>query len=610
MNAAAPAAAPAIVALTARGFETARAIAGALPGAKTHGLARRIAGADVEFDNAGDHLRALFEAGAPVVGVCAAGILVRALAPVLGDKTREPPVIAVSEDGAHVVPLLGGHHGANDMARHIAQAIGGAAAVTTAGDGRLGFALDDAPAGWRIADPGKAKAVTAALLAGEAVRLDNECPGVDAAWLVDQVTFDAAGEQSILITPRLPTRAGGVTLHPGVLALGVGCERGTEPGELIELVRTTLAENNLAAEAIACVVSLDLKSDEPAVQALASELGVPARFFDAAALEAQTPHLATPSDVVFAEVGCHGVSEGAALAAAGPGHDLIVAKQKSARATCALALAGAIIDPAAVGRARGRLAIVGIGPGGAAMRTPEADAAVAGASDIIGYSLYIDLLGAAVAGKKRHDFDLGEEEARVRAALDLAAQGRDVALVCSGDAGIYAMASPAFELIERERAAKPEWARLDITVVPGVSALQTAAARAGAPLGHDFCAISLSDLLTPWTVIENRVRAAAAGDFVVAFYNPVSKRRTTQLAKARDILLEHRPHATPVMLARKLGRTGESLTVITLGELDPANVDMLTVVLVGSSASRRIDHGGGTWVYTPRGYAAKLGDQS
>ena len=243
------------------------------------------------------------------------------------------------------------------------------------------------------------------------------------------------------------------------------------------------------------------------------------------------------------------------------------------------------------------------------MRTPEADAAIARAGDLIGYSLYIDLLGPAASAKKRHDFELGEEEARVRAALELAAEGREVALICSGDAGIYAMASPAFELIERERAAKPEWARLEITVVPGVSALQTAAARAGAPLGHDFCAISLSDLLTPWEVIEKRVRAAAAGDFVIAFYNPVSKRRTTQLAAARDILLQVRPAETPVMLARKLGRTGESLSVITLGALDPANVDMLTVVLVGSSASRRIEHGGGAWVYTPRGYAVKSGDK-
>ena len=602
-------ASPAVVALTAQGFDTARAIAAALPGAKTHGLNKRVQGADVAFDNTGDHLRELFSAGTPIIGICAAGILVRTLAPALGDKTSEPPVIAVSEDGKHIVPLLGGHYGANDIARHIAEAIGGTAVVTTAGDERLGFALDAPPPGWKIADARRAKDVTAGLLAGVAVRLQNDCPGVDTSWLTDTANVDDSGAHLVRLTHVSPAEDG-VTLHPAVLALGVGCERGTDPAELIELVRATLAANNLAAAAIACVVSLDLKSDEPAVHALAADLGVAARFFDAATLEAQTPHLANPSDVVFAEVGCHGVSEGAALAAGGPAHNLIVAKQKSARATCALVLSEDIIDPTRVGQARGRLSIVGIGPGGATMRTPEADAAVAAASDVIGYSLYIDLLGPAVQGKRRHDFDLGEEEARVSAALDLAGEGRNVALVCSGDAGIYAMASPAFELIERMRDTKPEWARLEVIVVPGVSALQTAAARAGAPLGHDFCAISLSDLLTPWAVIQNRLRAAAAGDFVVAFYNPVSKRRTTQLAEARDILLEHRPATTPVMLARKLGRAGESLTVITLAELDPADVDMLTVVLVGSSTSRRIDHGAGSWVYTPRGYAAKLENKS
>ncbi len=599
-------AAPAVIALTARGLETAWRVAAALPGARVHGLAGRTQGADLEFSETGDHLRELFTAGTPIVGVCAAGILIRLLAPELHDKTVEPPVIAVTEDAAHVVPLLGGHGGGNDMARHIAGALGGDAVVTTAGDNRLGFALDEPPAGWRIADRRAAKDVTAALLAAEAVALENDCPGVDAAWLTDGQTFGDGGKTSVRITDRSSPSAPGVVLHPAVLAVGVGCERGASATEVVDLVRGTLREAGLAPESVSCIVSLDLKADEAAVHSAATDLGVPVRFFDAAALEAETPRLANPSDIVFAEVGCHGVSEAAALAAAGPDSELIVEKQKSERATCAVARASGIIDSATVGRARGRLTLVGIGPGDAAMRTPEADAAVAAASDLIGYSLYLDLLGPAAAGKPRHDFALGEEEARVRAALDLAAEGRNVALICSGDAGIYAMASPTYELIDRELETRPDWARLEVIVVPGVSALQTAAARAGAPLGHDFCAISLSDLLTPWEVIRDRVEAAAAGDFVIAFYNPVSKRRTTQLAEARDILLRHRPAETPVMLARNLGRPSEGLRHTTLGALDPANVDMLTVVLVGSSMTQRIELGGGARVYTPRGYAKKM----
>jgi cobalt-precorrin 5A hydrolase/precorrin-3B C17-methyltransferase len=258
------------------------------------------------------------------------------------------------------------------------------------------------------------------------------------------------------------------------------------------------------------------------------------------------------------------------------------------------------LDAASIGRPRGRLAVIGIGPGDAAWRTPEASAALAAASDVVGYSLYLDLLGAALDGKTRHETGLGAETERARQALDLAATGRSVALVSSGDAGIYGLASLVFERIDRED--RPEWHRIALTVVPGLSALQAAASRVGAPLGHDFCAISLSDLLTPWPTIERRLRAAAAGDFVVALYNPRSQRRDFQLAAAREILLAARPPETPVALARNLGRPSESIKATTLAALDPTAVDMLTLVLVGNSATR-IVAGRTRWIYTPRGYA-------
>jgi cobalt-precorrin 5A hydrolase/precorrin-3B C17-methyltransferase len=335
---------------------------------------------------------------------------------------------------------------------------------------------------------------------------------------------------------------------------------------------------------------------------VAARLGVPARFFTAAALLEETPRLANPSAAVFAETGCYGVAEGAAFAAVGRAGALVVAKRKSAHATCAVARAPAPIDAQSLGRARGSLMVVGIGPGDAEMRTAEADAALAAASDVVGYGLYLDLLGEALAGKARHESALGAEEARVRRALDLAAGGRRVALVSSGDAGIYGLAALVFELLDRE--ARADWRRIAIAVVPGVSAVQAAAARLGAPLGHDFCAISLSDLLTPWPVIERRLRAAAEGDFVVALYNPRSERRQSQLGAARDILLACRAPATPVALARNLARAGESIRLTTLGALDPDAADMLTLVLVGSSATRLLE-GTPPRLYTPRGYAAR-----
>ncbi|HYG89688.1 MAG TPA: precorrin-3B C(17)-methyltransferase [Azospirillum sp.] len=593
------------VVLSPHGLATARSAATVLPGARVHGLASRVEGADVTFTDTMEHLRSLFAAGTPIVGVCAAGILVRALAPVLADKHAEPPVLALSEDGEAVVPLLGGHHGANELARSIAEAFGVVAAVTTSGDRAFGVALDEPPEGWNLANPQDAKPFMAALLSGAPCRLEGNAP-----WLSETALPFAAEAQHVLCVTERVERGDARTLvyHPPVLAVGVGCERGADPAEVVALVRATLAEAGLAEGAVALVTSLDLKADEPAVHAVAHELGVPARFFDAARLEQEAPRLATPSETVFREVGCHGVAEGSALAAAGPDGALIVPKRRSARATCAVALARSPIDPQSVGRARGRVSIIGIGPGTPDWRTPEAERWLAEATDLVGYHLYLDLLGASTHGKRRHGYELGAETERCRIALNLAAEGRNVALVSSGDAGIYAMATLVFELIDREDV--DAWKRVEVAVTPGISALQAAAARAGAPLGHDFCTISLSDLLTPWEVIENRIRAAAAGDFVVAIYNPVSQRRTTQLGELRRVFLEHRPAATPVVLARNLGRAGETIRLTTLGELDASQVDMLTLVLIGSSETRIVprgdaNSGGGAWVYTPRGYAAK-----
>ncbi|HXH01810.1 MAG TPA: precorrin-3B C(17)-methyltransferase [Candidatus Competibacteraceae bacterium] len=247
-----------------------------------------------------------------------------------------------------------------------------------------------------------------------------------------------------------------------------------------------------------------------------------------------------------------------------------------------------------------QLYIVGTGPGDPGLLSPAARAAIAASTELVAYPLYIDLLGGLAAGKTRHDRPLGEEIERARLALELAAAGRVTALLSSGDAGIYAMATLVFELLDREP--KPDWQEVAIQVIPGISAIQATAARVGAPIAHDFCTISLSDLLTPWETIETRIRAAGLGDFVVAFYNPVSQKRHWQLARARDILLAHRPADTPVVIARNVSRVTERIGLTTLGALDPAEVDMLTLVLVGNRETRRV----GDWVYTPRGYGRKL----
>jgi len=599
---------PVFVVLNGVGLATVRRLAAKMPRAEVHGLIGRVGEVDAVFTGTVEHLRSLFRAGRPIVALCASGIIIRALAPLLENKGAEPPVLAIAADGSAVIPLLGGHRGANALAARLADALGIAPAITTAGEVTGGVALDDPPAGWRVVNPEAARAAMAALVDGTPVALDSDVDEALLAWMT-QGNPDAfviaepelADLPTIQISDRTDTAGDPNTLilRPPTLALGVGCARDCPPEELETLARETLAYHGLSADSVACVVSIDVKADEAAVLALGKTLGVPVRFMDAATLEAEAPRLANPSDTVFREVGCHGVSEGAALAIAGPDGVLVAPKRKSPQATCAVARHPAGIQPGRVGQPRGRLHIVGIGPGAGAWRTPEASAAVAEATDLVGYRLYLDLLGEAQRGKTRHMSDLGAETDRVVAALDLAAKGRRVALVCSGDAGIYALATLAFEQLEHGN--RPDWRRIEIAVCPGVSAMQAAAARAGAPLGHDFCAISLSDLLTPRETIEKRVTAAAEGDFVIAFYNPVSKRRRDFLPMARDILLRHRPAETPVVLARNLGREGEAMTIITLAELDVDQVDMLTMVLIGSSETRRV----GSWVYTPRGYAQK-----
>jgi len=261
------------------------------------------------------------------------------------------------------------------------------------------------------------------------------------------------------------------------------------------------------------------------------------------------------------------------------------------------------VNAAAVGRSSGKLFVVGTGPGQAAWRTGESVKALKAADTVVGYGLYLDLAADLIAGKERLESPLGAEEDRVRLALEAAATGKTVALVCSGDPGIYALATLVFEVLEKseDRAMRG----VDIAVCPGISAFQAASARLGAPMGHDFCLISLSDLLTPREAILKRLDAAASADFVTAFYNPQSLRRRSLLGEAKSRIAAHRPPDTPVAIARSLGRPEEKIEITTIGEFDTESVDMLSLVVIGNSETRRFDVAGRSFVYTPRGYAQK-----
>jgi len=594
----------AIVVYSEGGLEVAEKIRAALPNAEIHGFDKRVSKADQFFAESTAHLRSLFTNGQAIVGVCAAGILVRSLAPCIADKWKEPPVVAVAQDGSVVVPLLGGHHGGNKLARTLSAVLEGTAGVTTAGDVRFDIALDEPPEGWVIENPEAAKDIVGRLLSDQPVALDVQVG--DASWLTEcGADFKADAPSKILVTDKAG-QASDTTLvaHPPVLVMGLGCNRGTATDEVIELIETTLADNGLALGSVACFASIDAKMDEVAFNAVAKHFNKPIRFFTAEDLSAYTDKLTEKSEHAFAAVGCYGVAEGSAFAASMDG-ELVVSKTKSVNATCAIARAANNVDPRAVGQKRGTLTVVGLGPGSDAWRSPDATAALRRADAVVGYKRYLNLVSDIIAGKETHMSGMTREEVRVTIALDEAAKGKDVCLVCSGDPGIYALASLTMEMMHKGDH-RPDWKRIDVRVVPGITAAQGAAALAGAPMGHDFCLISLSDLLTDWETIETRLKAAAIGDFIVALYNPVSRKRRSQIERARDILLTGRPASTPVTIARNVGRDDQSLNVITLGELTPDHADMLSMVIIGNQTTTAFQTAERTWVYSPRGYAKKL----
>ncbi len=465
-----------IIVLGQKSIAIARQVQTVIPNTTIYGLASRTQTADHTYDKFSETVSELFSQGHPIIGICAAGILIRSLAPLLSDKRAEPPVIAIAEDGSAVVPLLGGLNGANDLARAIAKSLQVQPAITTTGDLRFQTSLLAPPPNYRLLNSDEeAKTFLADLLAGAKVNLIGE-----ATWLSDS---------------NLPF-----------------ADDATHQIEVI--------------------------SEEVKLEAIASKLS--SRY-----LIYQTESSPNSSTI-------------------------------------------------------GKVSIIGTGPGAAKWMSPEVKAILEAATDFVGYKTYVNLVKEFTKGKTIHASDNRVELDRARHALELATEGKSVVIVSSGDAGIYGMASAVFEVVDQDR---PKWNQIDIHVAPGISAAQAAAAAIGAPIGHDFCTISLSDILKPWEVIEQRLSAAAQADFVIAIYNPISTQRKWQLPAAKETLLKWRSPNTPIVLGHKMGRKGENVKVITLANLEPELADMQTVIIVGSSKTKILELGDRIRVYTPRTYS-------
>ncbi|MGO3030688.1 precorrin-3B C(17)-methyltransferase [Pseudomonas helleri] len=550
--------APAIVILGNGSLATARRIQQLYPQAVIHGLVDRVDGADRTYSDFGANLRQLYQQDTPIIALCAAGIVIRTLAPLLLEKGAEPPVLAVAEDASAVVPLLGGLGGVNDLVRTLAAGLGVAPAITTSGELRFGTCLLNPPSGYALGDLELGKRFVSDLLAGEPVRIEGEAP-----WLAQaQLPEDQQARLAIHVghAEREPS-ANELLIYPRSVLLKVTQEVSAQ------VLRDALHEAKLAWQSLACVVADDRMMASAGLREAARELAVPLRF-----VSADEPVVAA----VWREL-ANGVSVG---------------------------VADAPLDLQHIGRARGRLAVIGLGPGAAELMVPAVKAELARANDVLGYETYVRMAGPFRADQVLHCTDNREEMQRARHAFELAAQGRSVVVVSSGDPGVFAMAAAVLEALHES--ADPQWHNVDLEILPGVSASLATAAQAGAPLGHDFCVMSLSDNLKPWSIIEKRLDLASQADLALAFYNPISRSRPWQLGVALEIVARHRTPQTPVVLGRDIGRPGQTLRVTTLGELTPEQVDMRTMVIVGSSTTCTFPRADGReWVYTPRWYGDK-----
>lgn len=565
----------------------------------------------------------------------ATGAVVRLIAPLLQDKATDPAVVVIDEAGQFAISLCGGHQRGGDRLTQTVSHLLNVTPILSGSANRLAIPGVDVlgqPFGWGRGS-GDWTAVAGAIARGESVQVIQEA-GTD-LWqrhLLAAHPFQfgwpevpsrspeplATPQARVWISPIRRRFAPAANLpkvqwHPRVLWIGLGCERGTSRTLMEQAITQLLQARHLAVEAVAGIATLELKADEVGLVELCRERQWPLRCFSAEALrQVSVPQ---PSAVVEQAVGTPSVAEAAAILAAQQpltplplppleppefdrGDEVLCTSKKVFRDSAqagAVTLAIAQSEQEYTGRG-GYLALVGIGPGSLAQITPAAKAAIVQADAVVGYDLYVELIRSLLRpGQIVESLPITQEQQRAERAIALANWGLNVAVISSGDCGIYAMAGLVLETLQ---AKGWDGCHPRVETVPGISALQAAAARVGAPLMHDFCTISLSDLLTPWPIIEKRLQAAASADFVTILYNPKSQNRTEQIAIAQHLFAQYRSPTTPVAIVRAAYRPQESITLTTIADMLNHPIDMLTTVIVGN---------GSTWLYagkmiTPRGY--------
>tara|TARA_B100000214_G_scaffold162382_1_gene116431 strand:+ start:1 stop:1674 length:1674 start_codon:yes stop_codon:yes gene_type:complete len=532
------------------------------------------------------------------------GAIIRLIAPFVQSKEDDPAILAMDSKAQNVIPLLGGHmQGADRFANELAAALEADAIFTSDSfiEGKIsldcfgegwGWKRGGSNIGWRKLMISQAREQKNVVFQSKGSKLWQKLKGCSNFSFLEKNYLNSCENANLYIGQANSKTC---SWHPPSIIIGIGCERNTDEKLIQRAINDSLAKNDLSILSISCLATIDKKNDEIGLLNLSKKNEWPIYFFSAK--ELSTVNVPTPSCVVLNEMGTASVAEAAAILLADKGGRLIQKKQiyysnneEYGAVTIALVELSNPFAPQ-----KGELHLIGSGPGNLEMLTSDSRKALSRCAAWIGYRPYLDHLEAI----RRHDqvridSELTFEKDRCQYALDLAKEGVKVGLISSGDSGIYGMAGLALELWLNERVDS----RPLFQVHPGISSFQMAAAKLGAPFMHDFCSISLSDLLTPWDQIEKRIKSAAIGDFVLAIFNPKSIKRDWQLKKAIDLLLEFREPSTPVAIARQMGRPEERIEIHTLETLQLDQIDMLTILVIGNSKSFIKSNK----FLTPRGY--------
>ena len=535
------------------------------------------------------------------------GATTRLISSFISSKEYDPGVIVTDKRGSKIIPILNLHHNqTKNIALKLHNLIGGEIIETNNSSLENLLNLDSFGEnwGWRrsgsiedwsklVINQSKKQVIYFQQFSGN--ELWKRCKSSKKLNQLDHNVDNYIEESTFSVGIKKQYQT---TWHPPILWLGMGCERNTNKKFIQDSLNQFLDDNEISLLSIAGIATVDLKKDEKAILDIARDNQWPIKFLTAKQLSKK--NVPNPSQAVFDEIGSYSVAEASCLIAAGKDAKLLVEKHIVTNKKFSGDRAGAVTLAIAQSKnqfapSRGHIHVIGSGPGNLSFLTIDAKVALSECPVWIGYKMYLDLLDPLLREDQiRIDSEITEEKKRCEKAISLAQEGIKVALVSSGDSSIYGMAGLLLELIQNlDKTVRPSF-----TIHPGISCIQLAASLAGSPLMNDFCAISLSDKLTPWEIIEKRIKGALLGDFVVAIFNPQSKERDWQLKKTIKMFLEKRKKETPILIARQVGRKDQKISFRTLEDFPYDRIDMLTLIIVGNSKTKLV----GNKFISPRGY--------